>query len=66
MRHRPQTSIAAPGATAEEAAAVVAAIEQFLRDRTPVVTAPPRPSAWLQSSLREGVARQPGLPPHWA
>jgi hypothetical protein len=66
MRRRPQLTIAAPGATDPEAAAVVAAIEQFLRDRTPVVVAAPRPSAWQQAALHEGVARRPRLSSPWA
>ncbi len=66
MPDRPAISVSTPGATAHEAAAVVAAIEQFLRDRTPVAVAPPPPSAWLEASLREGVARRPALPVPWA
>jgi hypothetical protein len=66
MLRRALISIAAPSATDPEAAAVVAAIERFLRDRTPVVVAPVRPSAWLQASLHEGVARQPDLLCPWA
>ena len=66
MNRRPQLSIVAPGASAEEAAAVIAAVQQFLRDRAPVVaSAPPEPSPWLTASLHEGVARQPGLSPPW-
>jgi hypothetical protein len=66
MTLRPQLSIVAAGATAHEAAAAVAAIERFRRDRAPVVAAPPsRPPAWLQASLHEGVTRRPGLPASW-
>ena len=52
-----------PAATPEEAAAIVAAIEQFLRDTAP----PPLPAAlspispWTRAALNEGVARQPEL-----
>jgi len=46
--------------TPEEAAAVIAALEQFLRDTAP---APPRreppPSAWRRAALEEGVDRDP-------
>jgi hypothetical protein len=63
MNRGSQLSIVAPGATAREAAAVIAAVERFRRDRAPVIApAPSRPPAWLQASLHEGVARQPGLP----
>lgn len=66
MNRRPELSIVAPGASAQEAAAVVAALERFMRDTAQrTVAAPPRRSPWLEASLREGVARQPGLLPDW-
>ncbi|HLI59847.1 MAG TPA: hypothetical protein VKV21_09310 [Solirubrobacteraceae bacterium] len=66
MNRRPELSIVAPGASVEEAAAVVAALARFMRDTArPPVAAPPRRSPWLEASLREGVARQPGLLPDW-
>lgn len=58
MNRRPQLSIVAPDATPEEAAAVVAALEQFMRATAPIVVAPaPTRSAWHQTALTEGVAR---------
>jgi len=48
-----------------EAAAVVAAIEQFLRDTAPAAAQAPPPSPWLQAARREGVEREPG-PPGWS
>jgi hypothetical protein len=66
MNRRPELSIVAPGVTPEEAAAVVAALDRFMRDTAPVnVPEPARRPAWLEASLREGVARQPGLLPSW-
>jgi hypothetical protein len=67
MNRRPQLSIIAPAASAEEAAAVVAALAQFMRETAPV-PAPPalRPDAWQQAALREGVLRQPDAPVPWA
>ncbi len=66
MNRRPELSIVAPDASAEEAAAVVAALERFMRDTAPAIAAvTPRRDAWLQASLHEGVARQPGLLPSW-
>ena len=60
MSHRPELSIAAPGASPVQAAAIVAAIDRFVRDTTPAPGAPPaRLSPWLEASLLEGVARQP-------
>jgi hypothetical protein len=43
-------------ASPEEAAAIAAAIEQFLRDTAPAPAAGSEPgSAWLRAALREGV-----------
>ena len=57
---RPQLELVAPGATAEEAAAVVAALERFLRDTAPTVApAPPPVSGWLRAARREAVEREP-------
>ena len=59
-----------PDPTAEEAAAVIAAIEQFLRDTTVLAdTTLRQPAAlnpWKRAALAEGVARQPGSPAPWA
>jgi hypothetical protein len=50
-----------PAASAEEAAAVTAAIEQFVRDTTPEPVTPtePKPSPWKHAALAEGVERMP-------
>jgi hypothetical protein len=64
MNRPRRTSIIAPGASAEEAAAVVAALARFMRDTSPAPE-PSARSAWAEASLREGVARQPGLLPRW-
>lgn len=62
MNRRPGPSIVAPGASAEEAAAVVAAVQRFMRETAAVPAAPHAPrDAWQQAALREGVARQPDL-----
>ena len=63
VNRRPQLEIVAPGASPEEAAAIVAALEQFMRDTAPVIEAPPEPalSPWKRAALAEGVSRQPGL-----
>jgi hypothetical protein len=37
MNRRPQLTIVAPSASPEEAAAVVAALEQFMRETAPVI-----------------------------
>ncbi|MBB4661477.1 hypothetical protein [Conexibacter arvalis] len=56
MNRRPQLEIVAPNASPEEAAAVVAALEQFMRETAPVyVPAPERVDRWTRSALLEGV-----------
>ncbi len=67
MNRRPKMSIVAPSASPEEAAAVVAALERFMRE-----TAPPRAARasaqnpWQRAALHEGVAREPEVPLPWA
>jgi len=66
MNRRPKLTIVAPNASSEEAAAVVAALERFMRETAPS----PAPSAdkrnpWQEAALREGVTRAPGLPAPW-
>lgn len=57
---RPSLELRGASATPEEAAAVIAAVEQFLRDTVPpVVDAPARLSPWVLAALREGVEREP-------
>ena len=64
MNRRPRLELHGSSASPEEAAAVIAAIEQFLRDITP----PPAPPAevenpWLRASRLEAVEREPGRNP---
>jgi hypothetical protein len=66
VNRRPKLTIVAPNATPEEAAAVVAALERFMRDTVPPPAPPePRRNPWQEAALREGVARAPGLPAPW-
>jgi hypothetical protein len=66
MNRRPQLRIVAPGASPEEAAAVVAALEQFMRATAPTPVPPaPRRNPWQRAALQEGVRREPRLPPPW-
>jgi hypothetical protein len=63
MNRRPELSIIAPDASPEEAAAVVAALERFMRETAPVPVAPaPVGNPWQRAALHEGVARSPELP----
>jgi hypothetical protein len=63
---RPQLEIVAPAASPEEAAAVIAAVERFLRDTAPVpAPTAPRPNPWHRAALLEGVGREPDGPTPW-
>jgi len=59
---RPRIEIEA-AASPEEAAAIAAAIEQFLRDTAPAPRfAEPAVSPWLEAALREGAGLAPAGP----
>jgi hypothetical protein len=62
MNRRPRLELRGSSASPEEAAAVIAAVEQFLRDTAPppAVETAPRPSPWVQAARLEGVERAPG------
>jgi hypothetical protein len=65
VNRRPKLTIVAPNASPEEAAAVVAALERFMRETAPPPAPPaPKRNAWQQAGLQEGVIRefQPPLP----
>jgi hypothetical protein len=67
MNRRPKLTIVAHGASPEEAAAVVAALERFMRETAPpLVPPPPRPDRWQRAALHEGIDRQPLEPLPWA
>jgi hypothetical protein len=52
---RPQIQIQSATASPEEAAAIAAALERFLRETAPAPEAAPR-SRWQEAALREGVS----------
>ena len=65
VNRRPKLTIVAPNASPEEAAAVVAALERFMRETAPPPAPPaPKRNPWQQAGLHEGVIRefQPPLP----
>jgi hypothetical protein len=63
---RPQLEIVAPNASPEEAAAVVAALERFMRDTAPPPVAPaPHRNPWQRTALLEGVDRDVAGPTPW-
>jgi hypothetical protein len=60
MNRRPRLELRGSSATPEEAAAVMAAVEQFLRDTAPPpAPEPERPSPWARAALLEAVEREP-------
>jgi hypothetical protein len=58
----------APAPSAEEAAAIVAAVERFMRATTGAPVEPPRSfDPWQRAAILEGVSREPqgGKPSPW-
>jgi hypothetical protein len=67
MNRRPKLKLVAPAASPEEAAAVVAALERFMRETAPAPVPPaPKPNPWQRAALEEGVSRTPMEPAPWA
>lgn len=61
MNRRPRLDIIAPTASPEEAAAIVAALERFMRDAAPVRPAAPEPGpAWARAARLEAAGYEPG------
>lgn len=52
---RPRIELLSSGASASEAAAIVAALERFLAETAPRAAAP-APSRWQRAALEEGIA----------
>jgi hypothetical protein len=66
VNRRPQLRIVAPDASPEEAAAVVAALERFMRDTVPpAAPAAPRRSGWQRAALLEATGRDADEPGPW-
>ena len=66
MNRRPKMRIVAPSASPEEAAAIVAALEQFMRDTAPTPAPAARaPNPWARAALLEGTGHQPGETAAW-
>jgi hypothetical protein len=63
---RPRIELEGATASPEEAAAIAAAIEQFLRDTAPPPAPPGRSiSPWLRAGLYAGTGRDPAGPSPW-
>ncbi len=66
-RH-PHLKLIAPSASPEEAAAIVASLERFMRATAPPASDPvDAPDGWHRAAILEGVSREPGhdLPDPW-
>jgi hypothetical protein len=67
VNRRPKLTIVAPDASPEEAAAVVAALERFMRETAPPPAPPlPKRNPWQEAALQEAVRTQPEEPLPWA
>ena len=58
---RPHLELVTPAASPEEAAAVIAAVERFLRDHAPPAAPPESPSGWVQTARLEAIDREPAV-----
>jgi hypothetical protein len=61
---RPEIQIQSSAASPEEAAAIAAGLERFLRETAPAPRAAPR-SRWQEAALREGVSVHSQLAGGW-
>lgn len=62
---RPRIQIEAESASPEEAAAIAAALEQFLIETAPAPRADERQNPWQRAALREGIAARQVEPSGW-
>ena len=72
VNRRPKLELIAPSASPAEAAAIVAALERFMRDTAPPVRDPAEVvDPWLRAAMLEGVgshvygSRPPDEPDPW-
>jgi hypothetical protein len=60
VNRRPRLKLIAPAASPLEAAAIVAALERFMRETAPsLAPEPPAQDPWIRAAMLEGVARDP-------
>lgn len=66
VNRRPELRIVAPAASPEEAAAVMAALERFMRDTAPpMAPAEPAPDPWQRAARLEATGRELEAPSPW-
>jgi hypothetical protein len=66
VNRRSQLRIVAPAASPQEAAAIVAALERFMRETAPPpASRPAHPTAWARAALAEGTEHAPGGAVGW-
>jgi hypothetical protein len=66
VNRRPQLVLHGSSASPEEAAAVLAAVEQFRRDTLPPAAPPdPAPDPWLRAARLEAVGHPVDAPAAW-
>ena len=64
---RPKIEVRTGAATPEEAAAIAAAIEQFIHDTAPAASSEPDAmNPWLRAGLYEGVGYAADTPQPWS
>jgi hypothetical protein len=56
---RPHLELVTPAASPEEAAAVIAAVERFMRDHAAPAAPPEPPSGWVRMARLEAVEKEP-------
>ena len=62
---RPRIEVRAASASPEEAAAIAAALQQFLAETAPAPRPAERQSPWLRAALREAIASRQIGPTGW-
>lgn len=62
---RPRLASVDPPASAHETAALIAAIERFMHETRPAVSAEQRRDPWQRAALLEGTGREPDAPSPW-
>jgi hypothetical protein len=66
VNRRPRLKLEGSSASPEEAAAVIAAVEQFLRDTLPPAAASePAPEPWLRAARLEAIGLAPDAAVPW-